>query len=752
MQYRDQSFIRHATALPQAEAVQSVQNEMRNALRFLRRRSRHMLLSALIGGALLGGYALVSQPTFRATAVIALDPNALSVLDTAEERAHKQDTPMQDSARVDSLVQVLQSNATLLRVIGKLDLQDDPEFNGTQPSSVRSAIAWVTSLVVGVSPPPSRSDRIDRATINLGLGQTVERAAGTYIVTVSVLSKDPEKAAIIANAFGDDYLDDQRRTDIETTHAAADWMKSRLNVLGDEMLKTQGAVAEFKSANAIATSDGKSIADLMLSNISTKLSDAMGQSAQAKAKLDRIEHVNAQTTLDLSVTDALSDDVITDLRKKYLDLQGRAANIAAQYGQNHAAAVKLRAEAEVAMASIRNELKRLEEASRSDYEVAQLNERATRASLNDQFLKTGDVGRSQVKLQELDSMATTAELAYEETLKRYTDTVQKESFPMVQARIIARAVPPNEKFKPKTVLLIAIGTAGGVALNLGYALVSELFDKRIYSRQQAERASGTDCLGVFPLTKARSLRAASTFKATGRAGRRQDLPWDYVVQQPRSAGAEAMRSIKLSFDQSHRSRGERVLGITSALEGEGKSTVAASAAHLLSSGGARVLLVDGDLRRPVLSDRLHGAARVGLPDVLQGLAYGSALVSDPTLGLDFLPARTEQGVVHPDGLLASPAMEGFLRSASAVYDYIVVDLPPMLPMVDVRSVAPFIDGFVMVVAWGQTEEDVLAAALDAVPVVREKLLGLLLNKVELNRLAGRGEATTSYHSSAYQTG
>ncbi len=114
------------------------------------------------------------------------------------------------------------------------------------------------------------------------------------------------------------------------------------------------------------------------------------------------------------------------------------------------------------MMSIRNELKRLEEASRSDYEIALINERATRASLDAQFLRTADVGRSQVKLQGLDSAATTAELAYEEALKRYTETVQKESFPMVQARIVARAVPPDEKFKPKTVLLVAVGTVGGL--------------------------------------------------------------------------------------------------------------------------------------------------------------------------------------------------------------------------------------------------------------------------------------------------
>ncbi len=128
------------------------------------------------------------------------------------------------------------------------------------------------------------------------------------------------------------------------------------------------------------------------------------------------------------------------------------------------------------------------------------------------------------------------------------------------------------------------------------------------------------------------------------------------------------------------------------------------------------------------------------------MALGDALVGDPAQTIDFLPAGTERGAVPPDRLLASPAMEAFLCAAGTVYDYIVVDLPPMLPLVDVRSVAPFIDGFVMVVAWGQTDEDVLTAALDAVPAVREKLVGILLNKVRLNRLAGRGEAASSHHS------
>ncbi len=753
MQYQDRSLTRHAIALSQADAPQSLQNEARNALRLLRRWGRRVLLGALAGAGLLGAYALIATPMFKATTQIALDPTALSVLDTADERAHKQDTPLQDSARVDSLVEVLQSDAAVVRVIKKLDLQDDPEFNGMAPSVIKTAVASVVALIAGASPPPSEGDRIDSAKTVLSRNETVERAAGTYIIGVSVLSKDPAKAATIANAFATDYLDEELSSDVETTRAAAAWMKTRLAVLSDQMLKTQGEVASFKSANAIETADGKSIADLMLSNVSGKLSDAIGQTVQAKAKLDRIVQVNAQASLDLSVADALNDEVITDLRKTYLDLQGQASNIAAQYGQKHAAVLKLRAEADVTMTSIRSELKRLEESSRSDYDIAQKNEQATRDSLKEQYLKTADVDRSQVKLQELDSAATTAQVSYEELLKRYTETVQKESFPIVQARVITTAVPPNEKFKPKTPLLIAIGAAAGIFVCLGYAVVSELFDRRIYSRQQAERVAGADCLGVFPLVKPRSLRPAATFRSTAKLGRHREMPWDYVLQKPQSVGTEAMRSVKVAFDQLHRRQGEKVIGITSSLPGEGKSTVAANMAHLLSGDGTRVLLIDGDLRRASLTDRLHAGARTGLPDVLLGRPFASAIVSEPGGGgIDFLGARAEQPIGHPDQVFGRGTMKEFMRAATDSYDYVVVDLPPLLPVVDLRSLVPFIDGFVLVMAWGQTNEDVVAAALDTVPAVRGKLLGVLLNKVRLNRLAGHGESKLIHYSAAYNAG
>lgn len=748
MQHRDQSFLRHTTLVPQAEAPPSLQNEVRNGLRLLRRQGRRMLLGALTGAALLGAYALAATPTFRASTDVALDPNALSVLDTTEERARKQDTPLQDSARVDSLVQVLQSDATLRRVVAKLHLGDDPEFNGSRPSVVKSIVA----LVAGSRPPPSAADKLDSAVATLKKNEAVERAAGTYIVTVAVLSKDPAKAAAIADAVADDYLTDQLRSDVETTRTAATWMKGRLAVLRDAMLRTQGAVAAFKTANAIATADGKSIDDLMLSNISGKLTDAIAQTAQAKAKLDRIAQVNAQDTPDLSVADALNDDVITGLRKTYLDLQDQATNIAVRYGQKHAAVVKLRAEAGVALASVRSELKRLEEATRSDYEIARKNEASTRDSLNSQFLKTADVGRSQVELQELDSAATTAQIAYEDLLKRYTETVQKESFPIVQARVLAKATPPNEKFKPKTALLVVLGAVGGLAVSLAFALLSELFDKRVYSRGQAERAAGVDCLGVFPHVDPRALRPAASFEATARPVGRGDLPWDYVVQRPRSVGAEAMRSIRLAFDQMHGRQGERVIGVTSSLPGEGKSTIAAGLAHLLGRDGARVLLIDADLRRATLTARLNRGARAGLSDVLAGCPRSTAIVSDPAYGIDFLAARAER----PDGRAArlpgADAMKAFVDDLGDTYDYVVVDLPPLLPVVDVRSMVPSIDGILLVVAWGQTGEDVITTAIDTVPALRGKLLGLLLNRVRLNRLAGHGESKLVHHSALYNAG
>jgi succinoglycan biosynthesis transport protein ExoP len=189
-----------------------------------------------------------------------------------------------------------------------------------------------------------------------------------------------------------------------------------------------------------------------------------------------------------------------------------------------------------------------------------------------------------------------------------------------------------------------------------------------------------------------------------------------------------------------------VIGVVSSVPGEGKSTLAANLAYLVAHSGSSVLLVDGDLRNPTLSRRLSPDAKLGLANLLEGSeALEGIRRSDPSLPLDFVPAPSGAEVAHTNEAIGSARMRTFLEDALADYDYIVVDLPPLLPVVDVRVAAHLIDAFLLVIEWGSTPREVVLDALSSVPAVREKLLGTVLNKARLARLSRYGEHVQAYY-------
>jgi succinoglycan biosynthesis transport protein ExoP len=726
-----------------------LKNEILALLAVVRRRFAVIIVAAAAGAILFGIYAFTSPNIYKATAQLSLDPRSLAVLDVGIERVRRSEAPISDSARVESLIQIMYSDPLAKTVAKELDLQNDSEFNGSRMSIVGSLLA----SVFGRSAPLSEEERFMIAWQSLQGNLTAERAGTTFVVYLGVQSQDPEKAARLANAYTQAFIKDQLNTNFETIKAAAEWMRSRLTELSAQVIKAEGAVVEYKSKNGIATADGKSIADKVLSDLSEKVQEAASLAAGAKAKLERIQTVNNSSELDLSVTDALTNDVIVNLRKQYLDNRGRANELASRYGENHSAVQKMRREALGIAQSIRSELKRIEETYRSEFEIASAREAALRESMAEQFKKTLVVGESSIYLQELEGAATNARTVYQDMLKRYTETVQKQSFPVPEARVIGVATPPTEKFKPKRMLILFLGALFGGVAGVGAAGMLELFDSRIRTRKDAESVAGADCLGMFPHVTGPRARSGLTFAKTRSPTPEVGPAWDYVVQEPFSVGAEAIRSVKLAADHAGHEHRCRVIGVTSSLPSEGKSSIAINLAHLIGDSGASVLIVDADLRHPALSKRLYPNAKGGLADLLtSGLALETLVESEPALKLDFLPAISGQRVSHSHEILGSSAMADFLDEALETYDYVVLDLPPMLPVVDVRSVARFVDGFLFVIAWGETPRDAVIEALGQSPMVSEKLLGTVLNKVRIEQMERYGSYSKHYYSSNYHSG
>ena len=266
-------------------------------------------------------------------------------------------------------------------------------------------------------------------------------------------------------------------------------------------------------------------------------------------------------------------------------------------------------------------------------------------------------------------------------------------------------------------------------------------DRVFRTSAQIEAALELPCLSLVP-----ALRAPKPPKPTfGSCQAEQDLRQrtistrsqihSSVISKPFSRFAEAIRSIKLAIDLSPTKTSNQVIGITSALPNEGKTTIAASLAQLIGHSGKSVIIVDCDLRNPSLSASLAPNATAGIIEVINDRQPIEETVwRDPTTNLVFLPAVRRGPLLHTSEILSAESMLKLFDRLRSTYDYIVVDLPPLTPLVDVRATTPLIDCFVLVVEWGQTKIDVVQHALHTAPNIYECMIGTVLNKTNINAM------------------
>jgi succinoglycan biosynthesis transport protein ExoP len=336
------------------------------------------------------------------------------------------------------------------------------------------------------------------------------------------------------------------------------------------------------------------------------------------------------------------------------------------------------------------------------------------------------------------------------------ETIQQQSFPITEARLVGPADAPLGKTYPKTWLILLLAVVGGAVLSFGVAALRELLDRVFRSSDQVEEELQADCLAMLPRLKAvigpeasESVVAEAAPSAHPARVRPQPM-LDIVLDKPFSQFSEALRTVKVASDLNSILKSKKVTGIISTLPGEGKSTVAANYAQLIAHSGSRAVLIDADLRNPTLSVLL-GSEGPGLIDVLAGWkSADEAMLVDPRSGLRFLPAGPKANMPHTNELLASEAMKSLIIKLQEIYDYILVDLPPLIPVVDARASMHFIDTYICVIQWGSTKIDVVRHALSNAPELYDRLLGIILNKVDMSSVGRYERHRNNYYYEKYR--
>jgi succinoglycan biosynthesis transport protein ExoP len=700
------------------------------------------------------GYIVTAVPLFTATSAILIDHRRVRVVQDAYDTPQGLDLA---ASAVDSQVELIKSDRIAFAVIDRLQLFRDPDFSQHQPSVMSSVLS---ALFGGGSQDLSPAlDEVEVERLRLtALGRLkanldVRRVARTLVLEIRYTAVDPNKAATVANAFGEAYLDDQLDAKYDATRRASSWLLDRTAELKQKVLTSDLAIQKFRADNDLVAAGGKLLNEQQLGEVNSQIVAARAETARAEARYARIKSIIDNHQTDAVVTEAIGNQAIEQLRTKFLAAAKREAEFAPRLGPTHGAVAALRMEMREYERLMFDELSRIAESYLSEQIIAQAKEKSLRGSLEGLVGASTSANETAVALRELERESETFRTLYQTFLQRYQEAVQQQSFPITEARVISGALKPNVPSHPKSAIILALALMAGMALGAGLGALRELRDRAFRTEEQVRDELGLEFLGMLPLVPTERSKKSwikrSPPKEEGQVLQEAPGIMRYVLAHPLSNFAEALRSIKVAADLTLSGRKPKIVGVVSLLPDEGKSAIAKNFGSLLSHLGASTLLIDADLRNPGLTRSIAPKAESGLVQaVLEGKPIRDLLLHEPESKLCVLPAVIHRRLSHTAEFLASAGMMSVMKQAEQQFDWIVLDLPPLGPVVDVRAIAPQIDAFVLVIEWGRTSRRLIRTTLDGDRHLRDKCLGVVFNKVDMKQL----RLYEAYGSKAYYSG
>jgi polysaccharide biosynthesis transport protein len=757
------AYLPSSEPAPIAADEPSAAETIARGLGIVRRQIFVVVAFAFLGVALGGVYVLKAPPKYTATATLLADTLKMELV---QQPTVYNEASIQSIGAIESQVELLRSDEVALRVIKKLNLSEDPRFIGNHGQSVLQSLLY--SIAPGYfpkSPALSEDERQSLALAQFNKNLTVSRIGISYAIEIDFESRYPDLAAEMANAIADVYIELQRTTEYDAARRASDWLEGRIPELRAKSEDVQRAVVEYKHEhNIVETVGGRLIEDQRLTDLNSKLNSADDETSNAKARSDQfsaargMEVPRAAAMSGSNANSApLNDsaplrDSLEKLRSQYFDVVSKEMESSVRLGPNNPGIISLRNQKAQLRSEITEEIQRLKDASESDYAAAQLRESEVKKEYDAALAQYQQSNRAQVKLRELTALAQAYQDLYNTFLGRYNASLQQIASPIAEARVITPAAPLIPRDYNKTYKTAALFPVLGLALGLGIAVFREMIAGRVFLTSRSVQSHlRIPCIGLLPKVKSRKRTGWSAKKAkSGSAIRtlvREDrgISWT-VIDHPLSRFSEGVRSIKLAIDLENRSRSSKVIGLTSATQNEGKSTVALALGQLIARNGASVIVVDCDLRNPSLTRSVAPNAASGVIELAHGrTSLEDVIWKDQSTQMAFVPAIPNTGPPDPPSILSSAELRRVFDELRKQYEFVVVDLSPLAGVIDVCATTELIDAYVLVIEWGRTTVDVVQHTLRAAPNVAESILGAVLNKADIKSLASYDPYLTSYY-------
>ncbi|HEY1796201.1 MAG TPA: polysaccharide biosynthesis tyrosine autokinase [Stellaceae bacterium] len=714
--------------------------ELRDAVSFVWREWKFVCcIVALV--MLVGVVVLLRQtPLYTATSEILLDRPREKVAGNEPILSDVNlDVPM-----IESQMAIIRSSVFLRRVVEKNHLAPDQAVAAAPsppPAPHDSPVLdTVRSLFPGADPashvssadlgsdaiPANELGPISALKGAISVSRVAQRG---YVLGISVTDPNPTRAAQLANAVADAYLVDKLDARFEAAKRAEAWLSERLSGLRDQLRDSEEAVAAFRAAHGLIQQNGTTLTQQQLSELNAKLVDARADAAQKKARVDLL----AKGGSVQSIPDIGSSAALQSLRQQLSSLSAQEADLLARYGSAHPLVVNIRAQERDVERSIGAESGRIAAGIRNDYELARSRLDTLEKAVQQATGQINADDATAIHLHELERTAAVNKTLFEDFLQRSKVTAEQSTFEVRDARVITPAMVPPSASSPRPAKFLGVAGFLGVVLGLIGAYARERLNAGFSTPQQVEDMLALPVLSSVSHLKTRDLTVNNALVPI----------YNYPVVRPLSRYAEAIRGLRSGIRMTDVDVPPKVIQLTSAVPDEGKTTIALSLAASAAIAKIKVLFIDADLRHPTASRDLKAEKENGLVDLLMGHVEESEVVRfHEGPGYWMLPAGSH--TQNPTDLLSSDRMKSLIAGFRENFDLVVIDSPPVGPVIDPVVVAQLSDKIVLVVRWGSTARELVKQCLNHLPGQR-KVAGVVFNHVNDREAQKYGRPAYNYY-------
>ncbi len=537
----------------------------------------------------------------------------------------------------------------------------------------------------------------------------VTRPPSTYLMQISYRSSDPTLAADAANAIAQSYLEHTYNIRVRSSANIATFMERQLEELKSKMEQSGKALVGFeRDLNVINPEEKTNILASRLLQLNTDYTTAQSERLKKQAAYESVRDGRVEAALATGQGDALRK-----LAERLNTAREELAQAKAFYGANHPEYKRAQANLDQVQAGFHATQSDIMQRVEIDYRESERREQMAGEAVAGAKREFDSMNARSFEYQALKREADADKALYEELVRKIKEAGINAGFHNSAIRIADPARPPLKPVSPNIPLnaLIALLLAALVAI--GAAVIADMLDKTIRDPEQVSRTLRTEVIGSLPLLK-------------GRSGYRQI--GGNTPESDTSGFGESIRTLRNSILLGSFDRRYRSLLVTSAAPGEGKTTTAANLAAVHAEQGLRTLLIDGDLRRPSVHRNFNISHAVGLSNALLGeIEWRNAVQTiEGVPDLDVLPAGPPS---RRAGDLVGRGIVELLESATAEYDLVVLDAPPLLGFAEPLQMATAVDGVVVVARAGQTSRKSVATVLATLNRLRANVVGLVLNQV-----------------------